>query len=190
MLAVLFLGWLAWVIAFRADPAIQAEVAAYDVVDAQNVRVRIETRIRDDVDGTCVFKATARDHTPVGDVTLTLDELREADGGWITMKTYARATSVEAAGCTERETSSAPELPVSVGTFEVVDEGSVRFKARVDPDETANGICTFQATDADGELVGAVSTSLVQLRERAGQWIDVSTTARATSVEATGCDLD
>jgi hypothetical protein len=101
LVGALFLGWLTWVIAFRSDPAIEAEVASFDVVDAHLVRIKVETRFRSDsVKGSCLFRATAQDHTIVGDVNLTVAQMRKADGGWIAVKTFDRATTVERISCT------------------------------------------------------------------------------------------
>lgn len=101
-LAAIFLGFLAWVILDQSDPAVEAELAAYEVVDANLVRIKVQARFRDDdVTGSCLFRATARDHTVVGDLNLTVAELRSAGGGWIDMKTFDRATTVERVSCTE-----------------------------------------------------------------------------------------
>ena len=101
-LAAIFLGFLAWVIVDQSDPAIEAELTSYEVVDANLVRIKVQARFRDDdVTGSCLFRATARDHTVVGDLNLTVAELRAAGGGWIDMKTFDRATTVERVSCTE-----------------------------------------------------------------------------------------
>lgn len=101
VLAALFLGWLTWVIAFRSDPAIEAELVSYEVVDAHQVRIRVESKFRDDsVTGSCLFRATARDHTIVGDINLSVAELRAAGNDWIPVKTFDRATTVERVSCT------------------------------------------------------------------------------------------
>lgn len=103
VLAIVFLGWLAWVIGFHSDPAIETEVQAYEVIDAQHVQVKLASRFRDSsVEGTCLIRATARDHTIVGERNLTVTEIRAADGDWISIKTLNRADSVEKVRCTER----------------------------------------------------------------------------------------
>jgi hypothetical protein len=103
LLAIVFLGWLAWVVIFHSDPAIEAELKAYDVIDAHQVDVRLATRFRDDdVEGSCLVRAFALDHTVVGERNITVAELRAADGDWISITTFSRANAVETVRCTER----------------------------------------------------------------------------------------
>ena len=103
LLAVVFLVWLGWVAWFHSDPAIEAEVKAYDVIDTHHVNVRLATRFRDDtVTGSCLVRATALDHTIVGERNITVAELRAAGDDWISISTLNRANSVEAVRCTER----------------------------------------------------------------------------------------
>lgn len=103
LLAIVFLGWLAWVAWVHSDPAIEAEVQAYDVVDEHQVKVRLASRFRDDdVEGSCLIRATALDHTIVGERNVTVAEIRAADGDWIPITTLNRANSVEKVRCTER----------------------------------------------------------------------------------------
>lgn len=100
-MAALFLGWLVWVIVDQSDPAARVELAAYEVVDDQTVRIRVEAKFRDDtVTGSCTFGTTAESHSPAGDTTLTFAEIREADGDWIVIKTLERATTAEKKSCT------------------------------------------------------------------------------------------
>jgi len=101
LIAALFLGWLAWVIVDNSDPVARVEVAAYEVLDDQSVRIKVEAKFRDDdVQGSCLFGTTAESHSPAGDTNLTFDELRAADGDWIVIKTLERATTVEKKSCT------------------------------------------------------------------------------------------
>jgi len=101
VVAALFLGWLVWVIVDQSDPAARVEVAAYEVLDDQSVRIKVQAKFRDEeIDGTCTFGTTAESHSPAGDTTLTFDELRAAGGDWIVLKTLERATTVEKKSCT------------------------------------------------------------------------------------------
>ena len=103
MLAAVFLGWLGWAAWFHSNPAIDAELAAFDVVSDHRVKVRLDARFRDDdVEGSCLVRATARDHTIVGELNVTVEQLRAAAGGWLEMTTLDRATTVEKVSCTER----------------------------------------------------------------------------------------
>ncbi len=103
VLALVFLGWLGWVVWFHSDPPIEAEVTAFEVVDEHRVQVKLASRFRDGaVDGSCLIRASARDHTIVGERNVTVAELRTAAGDWISITTLNRADSVEKVRCTER----------------------------------------------------------------------------------------
>ncbi|MCX6397932.1 MAG: DUF4307 domain-containing protein [Propionibacteriales bacterium] len=101
LVAALFLGWLAWVIVDQSDPAARVEVSAYEVLDDQSVRIRIQAKFRDDqVQGSCTFGTTAESHSPAGDTTLSFDEIRAAGNSWVVIRTLERATTVEKKSCT------------------------------------------------------------------------------------------
>ncbi|MFL6059667.1 MAG: DUF4307 domain-containing protein [Marmoricola sp.] len=103
VLAVVFLGWLAWAAWLQSDPAIDAAVSAYRVVDDHTVQVKIQMRLRNDhIEGTCDVGATARDHSPVGDQTFTVAQITAAKGDWLSITTLDRATTVELISCTQR----------------------------------------------------------------------------------------
>jgi hypothetical protein len=102
LVGALFLGWLTWVIVARSDPAIEAGVNSFDVVDAHEIRFKIDVRFRNDtVTGSCLFRATAADKTPVGDLNLTVAQMRAAGHDWISLKTLDRATTVDEVSCTD-----------------------------------------------------------------------------------------
>lgn len=102
--ATAFLVWLTWAAWFHSDPAIEAEVIAFDVVDTRETRVKVESRIRDDrVEGGCLLRATAADHTIVGELNLTVAELREVGKDWIPVRTEREATTVTLVRCTEAD---------------------------------------------------------------------------------------
>jgi hypothetical protein len=104
VVATAFLVWLAWAAWFHSDPAIEAEVVAFDVVDTHETRVRVEAQFRDDrVEGGCLLRATASDHTIVGELNLTVAELREAGNDWIPVRTEREATTVTLVRCTEAD---------------------------------------------------------------------------------------
>ena len=101
VLATAFLVWLGWVAWFHGDPAIDANVSSFDVVSTHEVRVKVAVRFRDaDTDGSCLVRATASDHTVVGELNLTADQLRAAKGGWISIRTERRATTAALVRCT------------------------------------------------------------------------------------------
>lgn len=103
VLAVMFLAWLAWAAVFHSSPAIDASVTAFDVVDTHEVRVKLQARLDDDVEGDCLIRATASDHTNVGERHVSAAELRAQGGEWISLRTERRATTVELVRCSERD---------------------------------------------------------------------------------------
>lgn len=104
VVATAFLVWLAWAAWFHGDPAIEAKVVAFDVVDTHETRVKVAAQFRDDrVEGGCLLRATASDHTIVGELNLTVAELREAGNDWIPVRTEREATTVSLVRCTEAD---------------------------------------------------------------------------------------
>jgi hypothetical protein len=103
ILGVSFISWLAWAAWFQSDPAIRADLTSYDVVSTHEVKVKIEARFRNDhVQGSCLVRATASDHTIVGELNLGVAELKAFDGKWISIRTERRATTVALIRCMER----------------------------------------------------------------------------------------
>ncbi len=63
--------------------------------------MRISAHFGDDrSDGSCLVRATASDHTVVGELNLTTDELRGAQGSWIQIRTSG-GTTAEVVRCTD-----------------------------------------------------------------------------------------
>lgn len=101
VLVAALLGWAVWAGFLQGTPAISATVTSFDVVSTHEVRVKVAARFRDDeVDGTCLLRATAEDHTIVGELNVTADELRAARGTWIPIRTERRATTATLVRCT------------------------------------------------------------------------------------------
>jgi len=106
VLAVLVVGgllaWGVWAAVLNADKSLSAEVSSFDVVDAHQVRVRVTAHLRDaDTTGSCLLRATARDHTSVGELTLTAAQLRASSGSWIPIRTERRATTASVVRCSD-----------------------------------------------------------------------------------------
>ena len=104
--AVLVVGallvWGVWAAWLSSDKAIDAHLSAYEVVSTHEVRVKVTARFRDaDVGGSCLLRATARDHTIVGELNLTADDLRAGRGTWIPIRTERRATTATLVRCSE-----------------------------------------------------------------------------------------
>ena len=101
LLALAFGTWLAWAAWFHSDQPIRAEVAAYRVVDAHEVQVKLATQVRTGAQGTCLVRATAADHTIVGELNLRVADLLRSDGDWISLRTEREATTVQLVRCTQ-----------------------------------------------------------------------------------------
>lgn len=104
VLAVTFISWLAWAAWFHSDPAIDADLTSYEIVGTHEARARVQARFRNaDVDGSCLLRATARDHTIVGELNVSAAELRTNRGKWISVRTEREATTVELVRCREAD---------------------------------------------------------------------------------------
>ncbi len=99
LVGVLALSWLAWTTLFHATPDVRSEIVGWEVVDDHAVTAQIEVVISSDaekVEATCRVRATASDHTIVGEATFEpVDGRNEVE-----VRTERRATSVESVGCT------------------------------------------------------------------------------------------
>jgi hypothetical protein len=96
------LVWAIWAAWLQGTPAIRADLTAYDVVGTHEVRVKVAASFRDDhAGGSCLIRATAEDHTVVGELNLTADQLRAAQGSWIPVRTERRATTAALVRCTD-----------------------------------------------------------------------------------------
>jgi hypothetical protein len=102
LLALALLAWAIWAGSAGGNPAIAASVSSYQVVGTHEIQVKISAHFRNDrVDGSCLVRATAADHTVVGELNLTADQLRAALGSWIPIRTERRATTAELVRCSD-----------------------------------------------------------------------------------------
>lgn len=102
LLAIVFLGWLGWAAWVHSDQAFDAELSAYDVIGPHQAKVKMEISVRHaDAAGSCLIRATASDHTIVGELTLTVPQMVAAQGQWIPIRTELLATTVEKVRCTD-----------------------------------------------------------------------------------------
>ncbi len=101
LVAAAALGWLAWAAWFQANPAIQAAIAAFDVKGEHGIDATVEIRVRDrTVSGTCLLRASANDHSVVGELDF---RVRSAAGSYqqvFHVRTERRAATVEVIRCT------------------------------------------------------------------------------------------
>jgi hypothetical protein len=96
VLAVVFLGWLAWATWFHATPAVESELVTFRVVDQHEASAVIEVSLADDADASCRVRALAEDHTVVGEMSFTPRDGSNA----VSVRTERLATSVDLVGCT------------------------------------------------------------------------------------------
>jgi hypothetical protein len=95
------LGWLAWAGWIQANPKLQAEVAAFDVKGPHLVDTTIQMRVRDRyVSGTCLLRASAVDHSIVGELNVSVKDVSGARERVVPMRTEREATTVEVIRCT------------------------------------------------------------------------------------------
>ncbi len=95
------LGWLAWAAWFQANPAISAAVAAFDVKGEHRIDATVEIRLRDrNVRGTCLLRASAEDHSVVGEVNFRAQDAADEYQRVLHVRTERKATTVEIIRCT------------------------------------------------------------------------------------------
>jgi hypothetical protein len=101
VLVAALLGWAVWAALDTGSSGVEGDVTSYDVVSSHETRVKVAVHSRDpDTDASCLLRATAADHTIVGELNLTADELRKATGTWIPIRTERRATTAALVRCT------------------------------------------------------------------------------------------
>ena len=110
VVAVAFLGWLAWSMWFYSTPEIRSDLVSYEVTGEHGAVALVDVHLKDrTIVGTCRLQAFATDHTVVGERVFEVpgpdegpDETGDQEGGRmsITVRTERRATSVELVGCT------------------------------------------------------------------------------------------
>ena len=100
VLALVFLGWLAWTVVGHTQTRVTSELQGFSVVDDSTVSVVLLVDLADDdVEATCRLRAYAEDHTTVGELAFTPDPAlgrRQV----VEIRTERRATAVERLGCT------------------------------------------------------------------------------------------
>lgn len=100
LIAVVFLGWLAWATWFHADPAVSSQLVTSDIVDDHTATAVIRVQYGDGpVDADCTVRAIAEDKVVVGQVSFSPDP-DEGPDHEVEIATERRATAVESLGCT------------------------------------------------------------------------------------------
>jgi hypothetical protein len=100
LVAVVFLGWLAWTVVGHTRTEVTSELEGFSVIDDSTVSVVLVVSLADDdVEASCRLRAFAEDHTTVGELAFTPDP--EAGRRQVVeIRTDRRATSIESLGCT------------------------------------------------------------------------------------------
>ena len=102
VLGAALLGWAIWAAASQGGDPLTVDVTSYQVVGTHEIRVKLAPHFHDaDSGGTCLVRATAEDHTVVGELNLTTAQLRAAEGTWIAIRTERRATTATLVRCTD-----------------------------------------------------------------------------------------
>ena len=99
VVALVFGGWLAWTAWFHGTPEVRSELIGYDVIDEHSALADLDVRVEQDTEATCTVRATAEDHTIVGERSFSPTDGRNE----VRIRTERRATSVEKVGCTTPE---------------------------------------------------------------------------------------
>ncbi|MFJ6010718.1 DUF4307 domain-containing protein [Streptomyces sp. NPDC092952] len=101
VLGVVLLGVVGWIgYDYVAGQGISAEVIKRKVVSDQQVDVHLEVRKDKDAKGYCTLRAQHRDGSDVARKDFRFDERTDRIDEVLTLRTTARATSVELLGCT------------------------------------------------------------------------------------------
>lgn len=96
VLAVAFLGWLAWAAFFHSTPAAESRVVGFETDPGQHsidVTVHVELDAVDEAE--CLVRAIAVDKTVVGEQPFTGTQGQQV----VTVRTERTATSVDMVGC-------------------------------------------------------------------------------------------
>jgi hypothetical protein len=100
LLALVFLGWLAWTIAGHTRTQVTSELEGFSIIDDSTVHAVLVVSLRDDaVEATCRLRAYAEDHSTVGELAFSPDPGAGARQN-VEIRTERRATSVVSLGCT------------------------------------------------------------------------------------------
>lgn len=100
VVALVFLGWLAWTVVDSARTQVTSELESFSIVDDSTVSVVLLVDLADDdVVASCRLRAYAEDHNTVGELAFTPDPAA-GQRQVVELRTERRATAVESLGCT------------------------------------------------------------------------------------------
>ncbi|MBC9734649.1 DUF4307 domain-containing protein [Nocardioides marmotae] len=99
VLAVVFLGWLAWTAVTHSSPEVSGELETYEIVDEHTIDAVVVVTMSEDAENpTCLLRAFAEDHSTVGELEFVPDPdlgARQPQS----VRTERRATALEMVGC-------------------------------------------------------------------------------------------
>jgi hypothetical protein len=101
IIALAFLGWLAWVIVEHSAPEVTSDVVSFEILDQHSASATFTVARRtSEVEASCLLRAQAADHSIVGELNVTVgpggnrvERLTE------TVRTARMATTVDVVGC-------------------------------------------------------------------------------------------
>ena len=96
VLALVALGWLAWVVVVQSTPKVESQLLTFHVDDAHHATARVDVSVHDaSAHPRCTVQALASDHSIVGELVFT-----PTDGtNDVTVRTERTATAVDVPGC-------------------------------------------------------------------------------------------
>mgnify|MGYP002735319945 CR=1 FL=1 len=98
---VALVGFWLWLSAFHSNPPLLADVAAFEVVSDQEIRVRVLVdRAQPEVSGQCLVYAQAPDYERVGELMVPVPAAdRKVEYIEVTIRTFRRSTSASVDTC-------------------------------------------------------------------------------------------
>ena len=101
VVALAFLGWLAWVILEHGDPEVTSDMVSFEVVDEHAATATFTVARRTpEVAASCLLRAQASDHSIVGELNVDVgpggDRVQTLTE---TVRTERKATAVDVGGC-------------------------------------------------------------------------------------------
>lgn len=102
VLGVVLLGVIGWIgYGYVSGQGLSAEVIKFKVVSDDKVEVHLEVRKDRDAKGYCTLRSQREDGTDVARKDFRFDEDTDRIDRVLSLRTTARATSVELLGCTD-----------------------------------------------------------------------------------------
>jgi hypothetical protein len=101
LLAAAGIGWIVWTAAFHGSPSVQSQLISF-VADTEHSATATFTvaRSSDDVEASCLLRATAADHSVVGELTFEVGPSAPVTATFErSLRTERKASSVDLVGC-------------------------------------------------------------------------------------------